>query len=130
MIFSCKIHPSNEPLIFLLIYLFTNRFWALPICQTNCWPAESTSRQELNRRWCKSPEVVTSLWVSQVALVVKNPPANAGDLRDVGLIPRLGRYPGGGLATHSNILAWKTQWTEEPCQLQSMGSQSQTWLSD
>ena len=26
----------------------------------------------------------------------KEPPANAGDLRDVGLIPELGRYPGGG----------------------------------
>ena len=34
--------------------------------------------------------------VSQVALVVKNPPANAGDLRDVGLIPRSGRSPGEG----------------------------------
>ena len=28
---------------------------------------------------------------SQVALVVKNPPANAGDTREVGLIPGLGR---------------------------------------
>ena len=33
---------------------------------------------------------------SQVTLVVKNPPANAGDLRDVGSIPELGRSPGGG----------------------------------
>ena len=33
---------------------------------------------------------------SQVALVVKNPPANAGDMRDSGLIPGLGRSPGGG----------------------------------
>ena len=32
-------------------------------------------------------------WASQVALVVKNPPANAGDVRDVGLIPGLGRSP-------------------------------------
>ena len=30
---------------------------------------------------------------SQVALVIKNPPANAGDLRDVGSIPGLGRSP-------------------------------------
>ena len=30
---------------------------------------------------------------SQVALVVRNPPANAGDLRDVGLIPGLRRSP-------------------------------------
>ena len=33
---------------------------------------------------------------SQVALVVKNPPADAGDIRDVGSIPGLGRSPGGG----------------------------------
>ena len=32
----------------------------------------------------------------QVALVLKNPPANAGSIRDVGLIPGLGRAPGGG----------------------------------
>ena len=31
---------------------------------------------------------------SQMALVVKNPPANAGDTGDVGLIPGLGRSPG------------------------------------
>ena len=33
---------------------------------------------------------------TQVALVVKNPPANAGDIKDVGLIPGSGRSPGGG----------------------------------
>ena len=32
---------------------------------------------------------------SQLALVVKNPPANAGGIRDTGLIPGLGRSPGG-----------------------------------
>ena len=31
-----------------------------------------------------------------MVLVVKNPPANAGDVRDTGLIPGLGRSPGGG----------------------------------
>ena len=31
-----------------------------------------------------------------MALVVKNLPANSGDIRDVGLIPVLGRSPGGG----------------------------------
>ena len=36
------------------------------------------------------------LWASQVALVVKNLPVNAGDLRDVGLTPGLGRSPGEG----------------------------------
>ena len=34
------------------------------------------------------------------------------------------------MATHSIIQAWKTPWTEEPARLQSMGSQSQTQLSD
>ena len=33
---------------------------------------------------------------SQVVLVVKNPPTTAGDIRDTGLIPSLGRSPGGG----------------------------------
>ena len=31
-----------------------------------------------------------------MALVVKNPPANSVDIRDVGLIPGSGRFPGGG----------------------------------
>ena len=38
----------------------------------------------------------TYVWASQVALVVKNPPASAGDVRDACLIPGLGRFPGGG----------------------------------
>ena len=35
-------------------------------------------------------------WDSQVALVVKNLPSNARDLRDVGSIPGSGRSPGEG----------------------------------
>ena len=54
---------------------------------------------------------------------VKNPSANAGDARDEGLIPGLGRSPGEEIATHSSILAWKIPWIEEPGRLQSMGSQ-------
>ena len=38
---------------------------------------------------------------SQVALVVKNLPVHAGDIRDMSLIPRSGRSPGGG---HGNPL--------------------------
>ena len=34
------------------------------------------------------------------------------------------------MATHFSILAWRIPWTEEPGALQSMGSQSQTALSD
>ena len=32
------------------------------------------------------------------------------------------------MATHSSIPAWKIPWTQEPCGLQSLGSQSQTRL--
>ena len=34
------------------------------------------------------------------------------------------------MATHSSILAWKIPWKEKPGRLQSIGSQSQTRLSD
>jgi len=37
-----------------------------------------------------------------VELVVKNPPANAGDKRDVGLSPGLGRFPGGRLGNQEH----------------------------
>ena len=40
-------------------------------------------------------------WASQVALVVKNPPANAGDGRDAGSIPGLGGSLQEGAASHS-----------------------------
>ena len=51
-------------------------------------------------------KVLWSIHASQVALVVKNLPANAGDIRDVDSIPGSGR------------------WTEKPGGLQSMGMQS------
>ena len=41
--------------------------------------------------------------LSQVALVVNNPPTTAGDIRDMGLIPELGRSPRGG---HENLLQY------------------------
>ena len=60
---------------------------------------------------------------SQVALVVKNLPASAGDARGTGSIPGLGRFPGSRkMATRSSI-AWKIPWTEKPGRLQSMGLQ-------
>ena len=50
---------------------------------------------------------------SQAALVVTNPPANAGYITDAGSMPGLGRSPGEEMATHSSILAGKIPWTEE-----------------
>ena len=46
-----------------------------------------------------------------------NLPANAGDIKDMGLIPGSGR-------THFSILAWEIPRTQEPGRLQSMESQS------
>ena len=58
-----------------------------------------------------------------VALVVKNLPANAGDIKNLGLISAWGISPGGGHETHSSILAQRIPRTEEPGGLQSTRSQ-------
>jgi len=54
-----------------------------------------------------------------MALVVKNPPANAGELSSLVREDPLEV----GMATHSSILAWRIPWTEEPDRLQSIGLQ-------
>ena len=60
------------------------------------------------------------IWAPQVALVVKHPPINAGDIRDMGFHALVGKIP------------WRKKWqspiweiprTEEPGGLQSRGSQ-------
>ena len=59
-----------------------------------------------------------------MALVVKNPPDSAGDVRDAGLIPGLGRCPG---ERQGNALQYSclenSMDREEPVGLPSMGSQ-------
>ena len=59
-----------------------------------------------------------------MALVVKNPPTNVGDLRNT-QVQSLGQEDSleKVMATHFNILAWRNPCTEEPGRLQSMGSQ-------
>ena len=64
---------------------------------------------------------------SQVALVVKNSPTNAGDIRDAGSIPESGRSLEESMATHSSILAYIIPWTEEPGRVQSMGAGYSPW---
>ena len=58
---------------------------------------------------------ISFIGVSHLALLVKNPPAKAGDIRDVGLIPGSGRSPGerhgnslqySCLETHMDRRAW------------------------
>ena len=61
------------------------------------WIKNHTSKREgwgVEKDW--QFEISRCKLASQVALVVKNLPANAGDVRDSGLIPGSGRSPGGG----------------------------------
>ena len=52
--------------------------------------------------------------------MVKNPPAMPEtQVQPLGQEDPLGKE----MATHSSILAWRIPWTEEPEELQSMGSQ-------
>ena len=60
-------------------------------------------------------------WASQVALVVKNPPANIGDIRDMGLIPASGRSAGG---RHGNPLQYSCLGNPMDSRPQFMGSQT------
>ena len=55
-----------------------------------------------------------------MVLMVKNPPINAGDIRDLGLVLGLEDPLEEGMATHFSILAWRIPGTEEPDGLQSI----------
>ena len=54
--------------------------------------------------------------------MVKNLPANAGNERDMGSIPGLGRFLGGGHGNPIQYSCLRMPWTEEPERLQSIGS--------
>ena len=68
-----------------------------------------------------------TMWASLLVQMVKNLPAmQETQVWSPGWEDPLEK----GKATHSGILAWRIPWTGEPGGLQSMGSQSQTWLSN
>ena len=83
-------------------------------------PQFLTEKQHLNGI---SSDFCGSKGVSQVVLVVKNLPANAGDERDVGSILGSGRSPGGENGVPLQYSCLENPWTEEPGGLQSMESQ-------
>ena len=66
--------------------------------------------------------IYRKLWVSQVVLMVKNPPANARDIRETVSIPGLGRCPGEGHGNLLQYLACRIPWTDEPGRLSSKES--------
>ena len=110
-------NPSLTTLFYFLLlpFLFINWFIleyiALECCVRFCCTAKWVSHTH------------TYIWASQVVLVVKNPTANAGDLRDAASIPGSGRSPVEEMATHFSILAWRIPWTKESGGLQSIGLQ-------
>ena len=53
----------------------------------------------------------------------KEPTCQCRRLRDLGVVPGLGRSLEKRIATHSSILAWRTPQTEQPGGLWSIGSQ-------
>ena len=55
--------------------------------------------------------------------MVKNLPASAEDVRDLGPVPGREDPLEKGKATHARILVWRIPWTEEPGGLQSIGLQ-------
>ena len=122
-------------------------FWASPVAQLakrETWNVGDLGLiARLRRKWLPTPvfqpgefhglyspwghkELDVTEWLSlhsKVALVVKNPPANAGDIRDEGSISGSVRSLEEGMAIHSSVLAWRIPRTEEPGRLQSIGSQ-------
>ena len=62
--------------------------------------------------------------------MVKNPPANAGDIRDVDLIPGWEGPLEEGMATLSRILAGRIPWTEKPGGPQVMELRSGTEVTE
>ena len=54
--------------------------------------------------------IISRVWGFPDGSVVKNPPAKAGDARDVGWEHPLNKE----MTTHSSTLAWEIPWTEEP----------------
>ena len=73
----------------------TPSFFSMPFTHIKCIRFEGLGLK-YECLWCL-------LWASQVVLVVKNPPASAGDIREASLIPGSGRSRGGG---HGNPLQY------------------------
>ena len=84
---------------------FSNKIRIVGICNNMDCPQKMRlgGRSLIKRGSISYKSTYTKSGASQVVLVVKNPPANAGDTGDMGSIPGLGRSPGGG---HGNPLQY------------------------
>ena len=114
-----------------LSYFWWRQSWGTKISETQMW---SDSKLTLAHGFPSKAIIYfmcRNLWAEGLELVVKNLPANAGSVRNAGLIPGSGRSPGGRHGHFSN-LAWRIPWTEEPHGLQSKGSQrvGHNWVTE
>ena len=93
---------------------------------TTSSPESKKNLTKLNNSTRNQAENSTASLASQVALVAANP----GDIRDAGSIPRSGRSPGGGNDNPLQYSCLENLVDRGPGRPQSVGSQSQTRLSN
>ena len=86
----------NKTRIYYSVKQFLFTFFSVYVKALTLKPGKALSYQ-IKNEFCEGARV------SQVALVVKNSPANEGDMRDSGLTTELRRFPRGG---HSNPLQY------------------------
>ena len=123
---------SNISLGFFLFLLIINEFSTAIISLIVLRSNRTCIRASKNHFWNYQLFIWHSednYWASQLALVVKNPPANERDIRDLGSIPGLGRSPRGW---HGNPLHYSC--LENPMERRAWQAtvhgvaKSQTWL--
>ena len=84
----CGIFPDQASSVFLPLW----QVESLPLLLISLYRRRPLDVQELSQ---VHKSIASPVGASQVALVVKNPPTNAGDARDLNSIPGWGRSPGG-----------------------------------
>ena len=116
----------EDPLEKEMAIHFSTLAWKIP------WTEEpdrlqSMGLQRVGHDWVTSLHFTQHTWASLMAPMVKRLPAMLETwVQFLGREDPLEKE----MAIHSSTRAWKIPWTEEPDKIQSMGSQSQTRLSD
>ena len=88
-ILYCLSHQESPRILEWVAYPFSREtFWPRNWTGVSCWATKEAHKH---------------IWASQLVLVVKNLLVDAGDIREVGSIPGLGRSPRGG---HGNPLQY------------------------
>ena len=78
----------------IILYIIITVVYSISLHRETLWEGSSAFLPSSEAIDSESLFSTDSAGASQVALVIKNPPANAGDIKDVSLIPGLRRSPG------------------------------------